>query len=74
MAGVTDRAAARAARSTLAAQLATEPGIVGVGLARRDSAYVVKVNLADPSAAGRVPDAVDGVRVVTEVIGTVRAR
>ena len=74
MAGVTDRAAARAARSTLAAQLATEPGIVGVGLARRDSAYVVKVNLADASAAGRVPDAVDGVRVVTEVIGTVRAR
>jgi hypothetical protein len=74
MAGVTDRAAARAARSTLAAQLAAEPGVVGIGLARRGADYVVKVDLADPSAAGQVPDAVDGVRVVTAVIGTIRAR
>jgi hypothetical protein len=74
MAPVTDRAAARAARSALAAQLAADPGVVGIGLARRDSGYVLKVDLADASAAGRVPDAVDGVRVVTEVIGTIRAR
>jgi hypothetical protein len=74
MAAVTDRAAARAARSALAAQLGTDPGVVGIGLARRDSGYVVKVDLTDASAAGRVPGAVDGVRVVTEVVGTVRAR
>jgi hypothetical protein len=42
-----------------------------VGLARRDSAYVVKVDLADATAAVRVPQDVDGVRVVTEVIGTI---
>jgi hypothetical protein len=45
---------------------------VGIGLARRESDYVVKVDLADAAAAGRVPDDVDGVRVVTEVVGTIR--
>jgi hypothetical protein len=72
MVGVTDRSAARAAKSVLATRLAAEPGVVGVGLARRKSDYVVKVDLADAAAAARVPQAVDGVRVVTEVIGVVR--
>ena len=72
MVGVSDRSAARAARSTLAARLAEEPGVVGIGLARRESDYVVKVDLADAAAAARVPPDVDGVRVVTEVIGVVR--
>jgi hypothetical protein len=45
---------------------------VGLGLARGDTGYVVKVNLADAGAASRVPEHVDGVTVVTEVIGVVR--
>jgi hypothetical protein len=69
---MTDRAAARAAKSALAARLSTEPGVVGVGLARGDGGYVVKVNLVDPGVARRVPGDVDGVPVVTEVIGVVR--
>jgi hypothetical protein len=69
---VTDRAAARAAKGTLAQQLSTQPGVVGIGLARRDSGYVVKVDVADADAAGRVPRDVDGVRVVTEVVGAIR--
>ncbi len=72
MVGVTDRSAARAAKSALTARLAAEPGVVGIGLARQKSAYVVKVDLADAGVASRVPDDVDGVRVVTEVIGVVR--
>ncbi len=68
---MTDRASARAAKSALSARLATDPGIVGVGLARRDTGYVVKVDLADAHAADRVPGDVDGVRVVTEVVGAV---
>ena len=72
MVGVSDRSAARAARSTLAARLAAEPGVVGIGLARRESDYVVKVDLSDAATAARVPPHVDGVRVVTEVIGVVR--
>jgi hypothetical protein len=69
-----DRATARAAKSALAEQLSALPGVVGIGLARRDAGYVVKVDLADAGAASRVPGAVDGVRVVTEVVGAVRAR
>jgi hypothetical protein len=69
-----NRAAASAAKSALAARLSAEPGVVGIGLARRDAGYVVKVDLADAGAASRVPGAVDGVRVVTEVVGVVRAR
>ena len=69
---VTDRASARAAKSALAARLSAEPGVVGIGLARRDAGYVVKVNLADAAAAARVPHDVDGVRVVTQVVGVVR--
>ena len=72
MVGVTDRSAARAARTALAVRLAAEPGVVGIGLARRESNYVVKVDLADAAAAARVPRDVDGVRVVTEVVGVVR--
>ena len=66
------RAAARAAKSVLTESLGGDPRIVGIGLARRESDYVVKVNLADAAAAGRVPTDVDGVSVVTEVVGTVR--
>lgn len=70
--GVTDRAAARAAKSVLSAQLAEVPEVVGIGLARRGTGYVVKVDLADSAAAGLVPGDVDGVRVVTQVVGVVR--
>ena len=69
---MTDRASARAAKIALGDRLAADPGVVGVGLARRDSGYVVKVDLADAHAAERVPGDVDGVRVVTEVVGAVR--
>ncbi len=69
---VTDRAAARAAKSALSARLSGDPGVVGVGLSRRDDGYVLRVDLADAAAAPRVPGDVDGVRVVTEVIGVVR--
>jgi hypothetical protein len=72
MGAVSDRAAARAAKSALTTRLAAEPGVVGIGLARRERGYVVKVDLADAATAARVPQDVDGVRVVTEVIGAVR--
>jgi hypothetical protein len=69
---MTDRAAARAAKSALTNRLSGEPGVVGIGLARQANDYVLKVNLVDPTAAPRVPENVDGVRVVTEVTGAVR--
>ncbi|WP_369139567.1 hypothetical protein [Modestobacter versicolor] len=69
---MTDRATARAAKSALAARLAADPGIAAVGLSRQDTEYVVRVDLTDARAGVRVPHDVDGVRVVTHVIGTVR--
>ena len=66
-----DRATARAAKTELAERLATDPGVVAVGLGRRDTEYVVRVDLVDSSAGARVPGSVAGVRVVTQVIGTV---
>lgn len=72
MEDMTDRAAARAAKSALTARLSADPGVVGIGLARRAGGYVLKVDVSDESAAPRVPGDVDGVRVVTEVIGVVR--
>lgn len=68
-----DRTAARAAKTELAARLATDPGVVGVGLTLRDAEYVVRVDLTDSGAGARVPGTVAGVRVVTQVIGAVRA-
>ena len=70
---MTDRASARAAKSTLAARLAADPGVAAVGLARQDADYVVRVDLREADVDGRVPRDVDGVRVVTHVVGTVRA-
>jgi hypothetical protein len=72
MGGMTDRASARAAKSVLTARFSGDPGVAAVGLARQDADYVVRVDLTEPGAGSRVPADVDGVRVVTHVIGTVR--
>jgi hypothetical protein len=72
MGAMTDRPTARAAKAVLAARLADDPGVTGVGLARRDAEYVVQVDLVEPGAGRRVPGAVDGVAVVTRVVGAVR--
>jgi hypothetical protein len=72
MGGMTDRATARAAKGALAARLAADPGVAAVGLARQDADYVLRVDLTEPGAGSRVPRDVDGVRVVTNVIGAVR--
>ena len=69
---MTDRAAARAAKSVLVERLSGDPGVVGIGLGRRDDGYVLTVELTDRAVGPRVPGVVDGVRVVTAVIGAVR--
>jgi len=69
---MTDRASARAAKSALAARFAADPGVAAVGLGRENAEYVVRVDLVEAGAGSRVPRDVDGVRVVTQVIGVVR--
>jgi hypothetical protein len=72
MGAMTDRATARAAKRALADRFAADPGVAAVGLARQDADYVVRVDLTEAGAGSRVPEDMDGVRVVTHVIGTVR--
>jgi len=49
--------------------------IVGVGITRHDGDYAVKVNLSEPlHSDARLPSALDGVRLVVEVVGSIKPR
>ncbi len=66
---------ARAAKRKLATCLANVDGIVGVGIAKVDGQYAVKVNLRQPLNDSEViPDTVDGVPVHLDIVGTIRPR
>jgi hypothetical protein len=66
---------ARAAKERAKALLAGNSSVVGIGLTRIGDGYGVKVNLESPPAADtHLPDAIDGVPVRIEVIGTIRPR
>lgn len=45
----------------------------GIGLAKIDGSYVVKINLRAPVKA-RLPEKVDGVPVLYEVVGSIKPR
>ena len=68
---MSDRQAARAAKDKLRHALGRNPNVVGIGVAKRDGGYVVKVNLT--RADSTVPASVDSVAVEREVVGPVRA-
>jgi hypothetical protein len=65
---------ARRAKAQLQALLAGEKDVVGIGLTKQDGGYALKLNLRRAGATGRVPSSVDGVPVVSEVVGTIRKR
>ena len=66
---------ARAAKQKLAQRLADVEEVVGVGITKVNGQYGVKVNLQqslrDPTM---IPDAIDGVPVHLDIIGTIRVR
>ena len=66
--------AARSAKAAVKQQLARVPGLVGVGVTRRDGGYAVKVNLDHALAPGAVPSQVNGVPLVVEVVGSITKR
>ena len=73
---MTDRDAARAAKTRVGRLVAGHASVNGVGLRRdAEAGWVVKVNLADEDAGLRrsLPPRVDGVRVDVAVVGPVRA-
>ncbi len=73
---MTDRHAARAAKSQVRRLVDGYPSVNGIGLSRdAEAGWVVKVNLAGEDARLRrsLPARVDGVRVDVAVVGQVSA-
>jgi hypothetical protein len=65
---------ARAAKKKAQQLLAGIPEVRGVGVGMRGGQYVVKVNVTRPPAdAKAIPRDLDGVPVVVDVIGDIRA-
>jgi hypothetical protein len=65
---------ARAAKTKLSEHLEAHEAVRGIGVARLEDGYGVKVNLACPVEDVVFPDELDGVKVVVEVVGQVRKR
>lgn len=72
--GAVDLKRAQAAQDQLAGALGEHPEVNGIGIARADGGYVLKVNVRTSSAADEVPDEVDGVTVRVQTVGRVRKR
>jgi hypothetical protein len=64
---------ARAAKAKLAAVLAGRPDLRGIGIAVLDCGYGVKVNLTRRPEDLSLPDDVDGVPVILDIVGPIRA-
>jgi hypothetical protein len=62
---------ARTAKRKLLDRLRGAAGLRGVGIAVLDAGYGVKVNFAVRPPAGLVPDDVDGVPVIVDVVGAI---
>ncbi len=65
--------AARAAKSGLERRLAGEPLVNGLGLARAQGGWAVKVNLVRAAPELDLPAEIDGVEVQVEVVGPIEA-
>jgi hypothetical protein len=53
--------------------LAGVPSVNGIGIAALEDGYSVKVNLRNTDARAAIPEEIDGVRIVVEVIGIISA-
>jgi hypothetical protein len=66
---------ARAAKAQLLSRVTAVPQVNGVGLIRVGQGYGVKINLAEPLGVGvELPEEVDGVPVVVELVGPINKR
>ena len=65
---------ARAAKQELTAALGGHPALAGIGIARARGGFAVKVNLRERPPDLDVPARVQGVDVLVEVVGRIRAR
>jgi hypothetical protein len=64
---------ARAAKPKALAAIGRFASVVGVGITWNDDGYALKVNLAKPPPPNaHLPEAIDGVPIEVEVVGTIR--
>ena len=66
--------AARLAKDMAKQELALVPGLVGIGLTRRGAGYALKINLDHALAADAMPQQVNGVPLVVEIVGPITKR
>jgi hypothetical protein len=66
-------AQARNAKSKLRKLLRNIPDVNGIGLTSSEYGYALKVNLRRALDADAIPDNVDGVPVIVDVVGNIRA-
>lgn len=72
--GAVDLKRAQAAQDRLVESLGDHLEISGVGLARADDGYVLKVNVRTERAHDSVPSEVDGVTVRVQTVSRIRKR
>lgn len=70
---MSDRAAARAAKDHLRADLSRLSGVNGLGIGRRQGQYVVTVTVTEQTVLEHVPGVYEGVVVEVRVVGQIRA-
>ncbi len=67
-------AQARRAKLQLKAMLGDEENVVGIGVTKSKDGYAVKLNLRKSRSGAQIPSTIDGVSIVSEIVGTIRAR
>jgi hypothetical protein len=69
-----DLASTRAAKARLATEIGDHPAVRGIGIARTNDGYALKVNLACAQPKGlELPDQVDEIPVIVEIVGEIVA-
>jgi hypothetical protein len=64
---------ARKARDKVRGLVKKIAAVNGVGISRVDGRYAVKINLEKKAQRGaKIPDSVDGVPIVTHIVGKIR--
>lgn len=62
-----------AAKTKLNEMLGDSPNICGLGIAVLPSGFGIKLNLLRAPQPGTIPDDVDGVPVIVDVVGSIKA-
>jgi hypothetical protein len=63
---------ARAVKEKVAALVAGEPSVRGIGISHEDGGYAVRLNILSGPRPQKIPDEVDGVPIRVHVVGRIR--